>query len=288
MEERFIDANGLRFATFEEGPADGPLALLLHGFPDTPHGWAPLMAVLAKRGFRVVAPFTRGYAPTAAPPGPTSVETLAADALALIEALGHERASLLVGHDWGAATAYVAASIAPERVERLVTVGIPHPAVLKPSLSLLWAARHFISLNLPGAARRTRRRDFAAIDAYYRRWSPTWDFGPEETAPVKAAFADPASLEAAIDYYRGARGGSSANGLRGTTITMPTLTIAGADDPSVAIEAYEAARRKFTSDYTVVALPGGHFVHRESPAEFCDAVSAFLGPAQPRPTATAP
>ena len=107
-----VDANGLRFCYFEVGA--GPLALLLHGFPDTPHGWSGLMPALADAGYRVVAPFARGYAPTAIPgTKSTSQETLADDALALIEALGHESA-VLIGHDWGAATGYVAAAKGPE------------------------------------------------------------------------------------------------------------------------------------------------------------------------------
>jgi pimeloyl-ACP methyl ester carboxylesterase len=268
-----IQANGLRFSYFEAGK--GPLALLLHGFPDTPHGWNDLVPALVRAGYRVVAPFTRGYAPTEAPPGPsTTLDELAQDALALIQALGHSEC-VLIGHDWGAATAYLAAALEPKRIKRLVTVGIPHPLVMRPSLRILWVGRHFVTLRLPGAAKRIRANDFRMIDVFYRRWSPTWTFGSAETAPVKECFADEASLEAAIGYYRGVKPGNVPAALRGK-IQVPTLTIAGNDDPALDVAVYHQAARKFAAGYRVVALPGGHWMHRESPNEFREAVLSFL------------
>src|SRR5438445_4208078 len=145
MEPRFVTANGLKFAYLEQG--SGPLVLLVHGFPDTAHTWDRTMAELAKAGFRAVAPFTRGYHPTAIPAdGKYDVETLGRDLLALIEALGAQQA-IVVGHDWGAAASYAAASLGPERVALLVTLAIPHPRSLKPTPRALWAIRHFFTLR---------------------------------------------------------------------------------------------------------------------------------------------
>ena len=97
---RFVDANGLRFAYLEEGR--GPLVLLVHGFPDTAHSWDHVRPLIAAKGYRVVAPFTRGYSPTAIPDHDADLETLARDVLALIPALG-ETSAIVVGHDFGAA-----------------------------------------------------------------------------------------------------------------------------------------------------------------------------------------
>jgi len=269
---RRVEANGLRFAYFEAG--EGPLALLVHGFPDTPHGWRHLIPVLRDQGYRVVAPFTRGYAPTEVPEQRAiPLETLARDVLALIEALGAERA-VLVGHDWGAATSYLATALAPSVIDKLVAVGIPHPRYLRPSLRTLWTGRHFVTLQLPGALKRARRDDFALIDTFYRRWSPTWSFGPEETTPVKRSFADPASLDAAIGYYRAFRPGI--HPAFREPIAVPSLVVAGQDDPAIAIDVYHRAERAFAAGCEVVVLPGGHFVHRESPAAFGEAVRSFL------------
>src|SRR5437763_1852930 len=132
----FVDANGLRFAYLEEG--SGPLVLLVHGFPDTPHTWDHVRPALAARGFRAVSPFTRGYAPTEIPKVEDyDADTLGADMLALMTALGEEEA-IVIGHDWGASAAYSAASLAPKRVRLLVTVAIPHPASVIPTPKLLW------------------------------------------------------------------------------------------------------------------------------------------------------
>lgn len=272
-----LTANGLRIAYLSAG--DGPLALLLHGFPDTPHGFAPLVSALAQAGYRVVAPYGRGYAPTEIPERPgTTLEELAEDALGIIEALGG-RCRLLVGHDWGAATAYLVATLAPERVDQLVAIGLPHPATLRLTLRLLFGGRHFFTLTLPGAAARLRRDDFKVIDGYYRRWSPTWAIGDAETRPVKDSFSYPGSLEAAIGYYRANRLGRTPDGLRGK-VDVPTLAIAGQDDPSLPPSTYEAAARKFRAAYRVEAFPGGHFVHRESPDEVNRAVLVFAGEAE--------
>ena len=173
----FVEADGLRFGYFSWG--EGPLVLAVHGFPDTAHAWRRLGPAIARGGYRVVAPFTRGYAPTAIPERDTDVERMGRDVLALVTALGAERARL-VGHDWGAEAVYAAASLDPTRVERLVTVAIPHRASLRVTPSALWAIRHFLTLQLPGAESRFGADDYAMVDALYRRWSPAWTPGPEE------------------------------------------------------------------------------------------------------------
>src|SRR6185437_15422499 len=168
---QFVDANGLRFAYLEEG--SGPLVLMLHGFPDTAHTWDDLRSRIAAKGYRAVNPFMRGYRPTAIPACDADQETLAHDAIELIEALGATEA-IVIGHDWGAAAAYGAAALAPERVAKLFVLAIPHPGALKPSLKKLWGVRHFVTYKLPGAPERFARNDFAALPAIYRRWSPNW------------------------------------------------------------------------------------------------------------------
>src|SRR5258708_7936876 len=122
-----IAANGLTFSCLADGPDDGPLVLLVHGFPDTAHTWSDVLPRLASQGFRAVAPFMRGYYPTTIPAdGDYAVLTLGRDVLALIEAHGRTQA-IVIGHDWGAYASYAAANLAPERVSKLVTVALPHP-----------------------------------------------------------------------------------------------------------------------------------------------------------------
>jgi pimeloyl-ACP methyl ester carboxylesterase len=259
-----LRANGLSFTCLEEG--EGPLVLLIHGFPDTAHSWDRARPALAAAGFRAVSPFTRGYAPSAIPgDGDYRLETLARDAVALIEALGEESA-IVVGHDWGAAAAYGAAILAPERVRMLVTVAIPHPASVRVTPRMVWKARHFISFRRRGAGDRVRAADFAHVDELVRRWSPAWQVTPEETAAVKRAFAEPGCLEAALGYYRAV--GVSVPRWQRVPVAVPTLAFAGASDPALSVAVYEKARRWHGGPYEVVTLPGGHFLHREHPDQF--------------------
>jgi len=262
-EIKHVDANGLRFAYLEDGR--GPLVLLLHGFPDTPRSWDDVRPRLAAKGYRAVSPWLRGYAPTQVPARDADLETLGRDALALIEALG-ERTAIVIGHDWGAAAAYAAASLEPARLTKLVVVGIPHPATLKPTPSALWAVRHFVFYKLPGAAGRFAANDFAALPALYKRWSPTWDPPADELAPVRAVFADRASLDAAFGYYRQLR--FTPQPFLRSKIAVPTIAFSGLDDHMVTPAHYRAAARMFTGPYTVEEMRGGHFMHREHPDEF--------------------
>src|SRR3984885_12412768 len=222
----FVDANGLKFAYLEEGT--GPLVLMLHGFPDTAHTWDDLRSRIAAKGYRAVSPFMRGYHPTAIPDRDADQETLARDPLALIDALG-AREAVVIGHDWGAAAAYGAAALGPDRVKKLFVIGIPHPAALRPSPKQLWRARHFAVYKLPGAPNRFARNDFAALPAIYRRWSPDWNPDPEEFVAVRASFSNPASLNAAFGYYRKLSPIPSAS-LK-AKIKVPVVAFAGLDDP---------------------------------------------------------
>jgi pimeloyl-ACP methyl ester carboxylesterase len=270
-EIHYVDANGLRFAYLEEG--SGPLVLMLHGFPDTAHTWDDLRPRIAAAGYRAVSPFMRGYHPTAIPDRDADQETLARDPLALIEALGADDA-IVIGHDFGATTAYGAAALGPDRVKKVVAIAIPHPGALKPSLKKLWGVRHFAVYKLPGAPNRFARNDFAALPAIYRRWSPTWDPDPTEFDAVRAAFSNRASLNAAFGYYRKLSPVPSAS-LK-TRITVPAVVFAGLDDPVAEPSDYRFAARMFENEYVIEEVAGGHFMHREHPAAFAERLLAHL------------
>jgi pimeloyl-ACP methyl ester carboxylesterase len=267
-----IDANGITFAYLELG--EGPLVLLLHGFPDTAITWDHLMPELAAAGFRAVAPWLRGYAPSGISEGDSDFETQGRDVLALIEALGEESAAV-IGHDWGASAAYMAAALDPARVHDLITVAIPHPATLLPLPGALWRARHFLGLRLPRAVKRLARDDFALVDALVKRWSPTWDVPPGETDAVKDSFSIPGSADAALGYYRALTPFLPA-ALR-KPVEVPAITIGGLDDGIVRRRDFERARSAFAAGYELVMIPdAGHWVHREQPDAFNQAVLTRL------------
>ena len=270
---QYMQANGLRFAYHSRGR--GPLVLLVHGFPDTPFTWDATMTALADAGFRAVAPFQRGYHPSEIPKSEQyDSDTLGADVLAWIEALG-ERSAIVVGHDWGASAAYAAVGLAPERVRMLVTVAIPHPASILPTPRVLWAIRHFLSLRRKNAARWIRAGNLAHIDELVQRWSPAWKVPPGETEAVKRSLSEPGSLEAALGYYRALRLGIPKS--HRVPVTVPAVAFAGTDD-NVPVSAYERARSRYRDRYEVVVMPGGHFMHREHPDQFTRELIRVLTP----------
>ncbi len=169
---------------------------------------------------------------------------------------------------------YCAATLAPEKVAKLITVAIPHPGAVTPTPALAWKARHFVTLRLPGAVARTAANDFAVIDALVQRWSPKRQVPAGENKHVKEAFSAPGSLDAALGYYRAV--GGVPKGYRGK-ISVPTFSFAGLDD-IIAPELYERARRRYTGGYEVFTMRGGHFMHREHPDEFLTRLLPALGP----------
>jgi pimeloyl-ACP methyl ester carboxylesterase len=136
MEQLRIDANGLTFAAFAWGEPDGPLALLVHGYPDTAHTWRHLGPELAETGYRAVAPFTRGYAPTdLAPNDSYLIADQTADILALHTALGGDDNSVLIGHDWGAVATWAVTDREPGRFRSYVSMAVPPRRSSSPSRS---------------------------------------------------------------------------------------------------------------------------------------------------------
>ncbi len=271
MDEQAATHDGQRFVYLDSG--GGPLVVLLHGFPDTPYGWADAQAALNAGGYRTVVPYLRGYHPDTIVPGRSyGGKEISEDAIALLDAIGAEDA-ILVGHDWGAAIAYRAAASAPARVRALCTVAIPHPRLLGRSLSLLWRGRHFVTLRLPTGPSLVRHDDFAYVDVLMRRWAPNWSGpGREDTLrEVKRRFADPLVLDGALAYYRDVTlGGES-------SLSQPALVVGGTTD-LIEADAFERSPEAFTGPCEVMIAEGaGHWPHREAAAEFHRRLITFLG-----------
>jgi pimeloyl-ACP methyl ester carboxylesterase len=263
MEFRSISAGGLPQVASTLG--EGPDIVLFHGFPDTPYSFSDIQAELVRAGWRVTVPWLRGYHRDTLVSGRRyDPETLGQDGLALLDALGADRA-VLVGHDWGALIAYVAASLAPERIPAIVTLGIPHPSLLLSSSATLWAARHFVALKLPGAPARCRRNDYAYFEKLYRRWAPGWS-GPERDESInraKQALSADGTLAGALSYYRDAP-------LRPVPALMrvpnlPGLIVGGTEDGGDPSSYGRTAELMGASSRAVIARGAGHWPHREQP-----------------------
>lgn len=247
-----VDLPTTRLACLAWG--EGPPVVLVHGFPDTARTWDRVGPHLASRGFRAVAPFTRGIAPSPVPPdGDYGSDRLGRDVLELIEALGAGPA-VVVGHDFGASAVYSAAGLGPERLRGLVAVAIPHPATIRPTLGKLWGVRHFLTHRLPGAAKRFARDDFAQIRVLYERWSPGFPWPDDELEAARNAYAAPGSLDAALAYYR-ALSPSLPAGQR-ARLAVPSLIVGGLTDGVATTSDFEASRTRFTGPSTSGCCPG--------------------------------
>lgn len=265
-----VQANGLEFHYYEQGA--GPLVILVHGFPDTATTWDDVAPAIAAEGFRVVTPFTRGIAPTEAPAQDTDHLDMAEDVLALIDALGEESA-ILVGHDWGAMHVMGAAYLEPDRVDKLVTVAIPHPDTLDAGLGLLWDGRHFVYLIRPDAVALMQRNDFQHVNELYARWAPSWDVSEAELDSVKNSYALESSVDAALGYYRGA--GLGTPEFWAGDLSMPTMMVGGEED-MVDPAAFAASSAFVSGPFESHVIGGGHFPHREDPDTFTQLLVDFV------------
>ena len=281
-----VTANGIDFTYFEAG--SGPLALCLHGYPDSAHTWRHLLPTLANAGFHAVAPFLRGYAPSAlASDGQYQSGVIGMDANAIHAALGGDGDALVIGHDWGAMGAYAAAHLEPERWRRVVTAAVPPGAVVAEGfmsyeqLRLSWYM--FFQLN-PLSDMVVPMDDFDFVKKLWRDWSPGYD-GSEDVRHFIDCMATPDNITAALSYYRQTlqfelQAPELADAQAGT-LTMPTqplLYLHGRDDGCMGAWLAEKAADHLTVDGSRAEMlsGAGHFLHLERPDEVNALILDFI------------
>jgi pimeloyl-ACP methyl ester carboxylesterase len=283
LREGYAEVGEVRLHYVEAG--DGPLVVLLHGFPEFWFGWRLQIAPLAAAGFRVVAPDMRGYNLSSRPPGvaPYAADRLAADVRGLVRERGAESA-LLVGHDWGGTAAWTTAMNHPEVVDRLVILSASHPrSVLKGlrnprQLLRLW---HFFYFALPGLPElQARAGGWRLFRRFLRDARPP--FTPEEIDRYIEAWSQPGAATAMINYYRaGTRQSPRQAAAAIRPISAPTLLIWGERDRFLGPGVREPDRNDVPGLDRVEQLPGAsHWVHHDEPERVTQLLVDFFDPAR--------
>ena len=283
----------LRMQALAWGPADGRLMLCLHGFPDSAHGWRRVAPLLAAAGYRVVAPFMRGYAPSGVPAdGNYHVGALVSDVLDLYDALGGGPDAVLVGHDWGAFASNAVAAYPNSPFDSVVSMSIPPLAAMSQAtfsaartarmgliqLRMSWYVMYF---QLPGLPERTLHR---VIPRLWRDWSPPGADVADDVAITLAALPTAAHRAAAIGYYRalvrpGSIGAPYAEFGRylQELPCAPILYLHGTDDGAMQVGYTEQLLHALPAGSAVQTIDGaGHFLQIDRPNEVAVAILDYV------------
>jgi pimeloyl-ACP methyl ester carboxylesterase len=284
-----FERDGLVFEVRDAGPLDGPVVVLLHGFPQDSTAWSEVEPLLHAAGLRTLAPDQRGYSPGARPRGRAAyaLREMSADVVAMLDAAGVERAHL-VGHDWGGAVVWDATERHPDRFASAVPVSTPHPAALAYAFthSVQALRSWYIALfQLPVLAE-------VAVAPVLERSLQSSGLPAERARHYAERMREPGALTAALDWYRGAALGIARGLVRGAvpaalrppargTATYrspgphwggPTTYVWGRRDPALARVAAERTADFVRGDYRFVEVDGGHWLPETHAGEVAAAI----------------
>jgi pimeloyl-ACP methyl ester carboxylesterase len=291
---RQIDAGALSIGYYEAGPADGPVVMLMHGFPYDIHSFADVAPQLAAQGCRVVVPYLRGYGPTRfrdkATPRSGEQAAVGADLIALMDALGVKRA-VVAGYDWGGRAACVVAALWPDRCIGLVCVNsyliqdiakAMMPA--KPQHELALWYQYYFQLERGRAGLAANRREIAKI--LWKQWSPNWQFDEACFERTAVAHDNPDYVDIVIHSYRHRYGVADGDPHYADLqrllaelpmISVPAITLDGAADGVASPTEGKASSAKFTGRRTHRVIPNaGHNLPQEEPEAFAAAVMELV------------
>ncbi len=283
-----IPTNGIHLHAEAVGPEDGPLVLLLHGFPESWYGWKDQIDPLSEAGFRVVALDQRGYNLSDKPRGASAyrLDELARDVTGVIDYFGREKA-VLIGHDWGAAVAWHVAIHTPERVERLAILNVPHPAAMARALTTFtrqvlrsWYIYFFQIPALPEFL--LSLGHYAPMRQMLRASAKPGTFSNEDLRRYTEAWTQKGALNAMINWYRATVRSTLTLGQKGyiqdarKRVTIPTLLLWGEKDVALIPEMAEWSL-KWCDQGTLVRFPKAtHWVQHDEAGQVTEHLLQFI------------
>lgn len=277
-QHRDIITNGIRMHYVTQG--EGPLIVLLHGFPEFWYSWRHQIPFLAEQGYTVVAPDLRGYNDTDKPRKGYELPTLLRDIAGLITGLGREKA-VIVGHDWGGVLAWAFAINYPHMTERLIVLNAPHPGAMQREMRTLKQLRkswYVFFFQLPWLPEYALLRDNASAVGRMLHGAALQKsaFPPEEIAKYQAAMSKPGAMTAALNYYRQLlrRGPRAYAGH--LHVSVPALLIWGVHDVALGV-ALTYNLEQWVPNLRIERIDdSGHWVQQEQPEKVNRLILAFL------------
>lgn len=268
-----VDVNGVGIEFDVSGPDSGPRVILLHGFPDTGRLWRNQVPALAGAGFRVIVPDLRGYGRSDKPKdvGEYEFASLLGDVVGVLDHLGVERAHV-VGHDWGADLSWGLASLAPDRVDRLVVLSVGHPAAFRTAgLEQMEKSWYMLLFLFPGVAEQWLSNDGWAN---FRQWARH----PDADAVIADLEAD-GSLTPGLNWYRAnvAPEWWVLPPMELPPVRAPTLGVWSSGDPALTEVQMTASARHVAAEWRYERIDGaGHWLQLEAPERINDLLLGFL------------
>ncbi len=283
-EHHTIPTNGVNLHVVQAGPEDGPLVILLHGFPEFWYGWKKQMDYLAGQGFRVWAPDQRGYNLSDRPKSISAytLDDLAADIVGLVDAAGQEKV-FLAGHDWGGAVAWWVAIHYPDRLKKLAILNLPHPLVfaqfMPGNLTQLRKSWYMFLFQLPALpeAMMTRSNYQTSVRMLQNSGQPG-SFSDDDLKQYMEAWSQPGALTGMLNWYRALfqRRPKFPADVR---VHVPTLLIWGKQDIALGHEMAQPSIDLCDEGRLVLFEDATHWVQHDKVAEVSQLLAEFFGPA---------
>jgi pimeloyl-ACP methyl ester carboxylesterase len=292
LEKIFFENAGVALHALAAGPKDGPVAVLLHGFPEFWYGWHKPTEALAEAGFRVIVPDQRGYNLSGKPRRVASyaLSELVSDVIAIADQLGQKKI-LLAGHDWGAAVAWSTAVWHPERIAKLAIVNVPHPSVLRRFLNTrprqMLRSWYIFFFQIPWLPETLFSAfDFCLARRALVRSSRRGTFSAEDLAQYRTAWSQPGALTAMINWYRAAVRYRAR--FRDPTVRVPTRILWGERDKFLISEMARASLGHCTHGELFPFPDATHWLPHEEPARVSELLIEFFQSPSPPFSKTTP